>query len=137
MSLISNVIIKDGAATPADKIFVPMQPQGGQTTPASWLEKSAVSPLGWRKITLLVRPVPNGTSKVSLRISDPTLTSIADGCCVDAKTPVVSYTDIFSAEFSIPFKATKANRADILAYAKNFLGHAVMKSAVEDLELVW
>lgn len=137
MSLIKNIVLKDGQAVPADHTFVPACPQVGDKTPATWFEKNANSPIGWRKITLLVRPVPNGTSKVTIRVSDPTLALTADGCCVDVNTPVVSYTDIFSCEFSLPYKATKANRADILAFAKGFLGDAVVTAAVEELELVW
>nr|AMQ23558.1 maturation [Leviviridae sp.] len=90
MSLIKNIVLKDGKAVPADHTFVPACPQVGDKTPATWFEKNANSPIGWRKITLLVRPVPNGTSKVTIRVSDPTLALTADGCCVDVNTRIVS-----------------------------------------------
>lgn len=136
MAAIANIVLADGQTTPANKTFVPFIAQVG-IAPAVWYEKSAANPLGYRRITLSVNFKPNGVSKVRLQISDPVLASFGANCCVDTNTPVVSYTDIFDATFSLPSSSTQANRKDILAYAKNMLGTTVMQEAVWDLSPVF
>lgn len=136
MAAISNIVLADGQTTPANKTFVPFTSQVG-SAPAVWYEKTAANPLGYRRITLSVNFKSSGVSKVRLQISDPVLASMGANCCVDTNTPVVSYTDIFDATFSLPSSSTQANRKDILAYAKNMLGTAVMQDAVWDLTPVF
>lgn len=130
----NNIVIKDGAAVPADHTFTPYSTQTSKDAPAVWYERSGSTPLGWRRITLSVTAVVNGISKVRIVISDPVLAQANANCCVDQNTPLVSYTDFANISFSIPFQATVDNRKDILAYAKNLLGHNIITSAVVDLQ---
>lgn len=129
----NNIVIKDGLPAPADHTFAPYQPQQGADNPSVWYERATTSPLGWRRITLSVKAVPNGISKVRIVVSDPVLQSIDNKCCVDANTPVVSYTDFANISFNLPFNATEQNRKDILAYAKNLLGTTIISDAVVNL----
>lgn len=131
-----QIVIKDGATTPTDHTFTPYTPQMGSlksVTPAVWYERSGTSPLGWRRITMSVEVNVSGISKVRIVISDPVLAAIDNNCCVDANTPVVSYTDFANIVFSLPFKATESNRKDILAFAKNLLGNSVVTDAIVNL----
>lgn len=130
----NNIVIKDGQATPVDHTFTPYQPQQGNNTAAIWYERSGTTPLGWRRITLSVDTQVKGISKVRIVISDPVLANLSQGCCVDQNTPAVSYTDFANISFNLPYNATDANRKDILAYAKNLLGHAVVTDAVVNLQ---
>lgn len=129
----NNIVIMDGLPTPADHTFTPYQPQNGKNTPAIWYERSASTPLGWRRITLSVEAVVSGISKVRIVVSDPVLTAIDNKCCIDANTPAVSYTDFANISFSVPFQSTEQNRKDILAYAKNLLGTTTIFDAVVNL----
>lgn len=132
MAAIANLVLADGQSTPANHTFVPQNPQFGDK-PAVWFERDATNPLGYRRVTLSVIFKQNGISKVRVQISDPILAELESGCCIDANTPVVSYTDIFDATFSLPSKSTIATRKDILAFAKNMLAHSVMTDSVVSL----
>ena len=136
MANIANIVIGNGATPVANLTFTPQTPQVGDT-PAEWYERSASSPLGYRKITLSVAFRSTGVSKVRLKVSDPVLATFGANCCVDQNTPQVSYTDIADLTFSVPSSATLANRKDILAFVKNILGQKVMTDAVESLEGAW
>lgn len=136
MSQIGQIVIKNGAAAPADVTFTPRATQsrnGKDTIPAEWLAFNGDTFIGSRRITLSVESVYNGISKVRVVIADPILATPSQGCCVDVSTKQVAYTDFFNGTFSVPSSSTKAQRADILAFAKNLLGHTVLKEAVEDL----
>lgn len=133
MAQIANITLADGQATPANRTFVPGNPQGS-STPAIWFDKSPGNPVAFRRLTLKVEAKVNGISKVRIAIADPILASMSAGCCVDSNVPAVSYTDFCNVEFSIPSSSTLQNRKDILAYVKNFLATSVATSAVVDLE---
>jgi hypothetical protein len=137
MAQIANLVLADGQSTPANHTFEPMTPQQGTSVPAQWLNKEAISNIGYRRVTLSVKYNPNGVSKVKAVISDPVLASVAAGCCVDVNTPQVAYTDIASIEFSIPAAATLQNKKDILAYAKNLLSNQVMTDAIVNMQPAW
>lgn len=136
MAQIANITLADGQTTPANHTFEPMNAQNGDS-PALWLNKEATSNIGYRKITLSVKYVANGISKVRVVIADPVLATPSAGCCVDQNTPAIAYTDFFDATFTIPFAATLQNKKDILAYAKNLLGTAVMTDAVVNMAPAW
>ncbi len=136
MAQIANLILADGQATPANHTFVPMQPQTG-ITPSQWLNKEAASNIGYRKVSMFVKYVSNGTSKVTIRIADPVLASVPAGCCVDTNTPQVAYSTFFECTFSVPYGATLQNKKDILAYARNLLGTQVVTDAVVDMTPAW
>lgn len=136
MSLISNLILADGKATPANHTFVPQTPQVGDK-PAVWFEPSANSPLGYFQVTAHTRFNASGVSKVRLKISLPNLATPGAGCCVDTNTPVVSYTQIADLQFSIPMNATTDQRKDLLAFAKSLLGTTMASDAVVNLQTAW
>lgn len=133
MGTITTLTLADGQATPASHVFTPYTGQKG-SNPATWFNREAVSPIGFRKVTLSVDFNQTGTSKIRAVISDPVLASVAAGCCVDQNTPQVAYTDFADITFKIPMGATLQNRKDILAYAKNFLASSAMATAIENLE---
>lgn len=133
MPTISQIVLADGQATPANKTFTPVTSQKGDS-PAVWYERSASSPLGYRRLTIFVTAKTNAVSKVRIVIADPVLASFGANCCIDSNTPQVSYTDFFDCTFSLPASSTLANRKDILAYAKNVLANAFVIAAVENLE---
>lgn len=136
MAAITSLILADGLATPVNRTFVPAQPQVGNS-PAVWYEKTATTPAGYLKITSLVTRNGNGVYKVRFTVALPVLAIVPAGCCVDANTPAVSYTEIFNGEFSMPQGTTVAQRKDLRAFSRNLLNHAMAISAIEDLEIAW
>lgn len=133
MPSIALLQLKDGQATPVNHDFTPQSSQIGDQ-PAVWYNREANTPLGYRRVTLSVKAVTNGVSKVRVVIADPILVNPSSACCIDKSTPQVSYTDFFDATFSVPFQSSAANRADILAYAKNMLASDFISQAVLKLE---
>lgn len=129
MGQIANLLLKNGAATPVDVTFSPQMPQVGEN-PAQWLNKDALSPIGYRKVTLFVKAQVSGMSKVTIKIEDPKLTT-TEGI------PTIGYFTSFMGTFNLPATSQTQDRKDILAYAKNLLGHAVLTGAVVDLEPVY
>lgn len=132
MAQIANLVLQNSAS--ANVTFVPYLPQQGNSAPATWLEKSSGNPLGYRKVTMSVKYVANGVSKVRFRIEDPVLAALGSNCCVDANTPIVSYTTLVDMTFSIPSSAGLTQRKDILSYASTLLGSTAAIVAVQGLE---
>lgn len=136
MAAITAITLADGQATPVNHTFVPFQPQMGNQ-PAVWLEKSNASPTGWFRLTQSVTKNGAGVYKVKHSLSIPVLAVAGAGCCVDANTPVISYTEFFNGEFSLPAGTTSANRKDIRAYIRNLYANAVIGASIEDLEIAY
>lgn len=135
MAQISQLSLADGQTTPASHVFKPTLPQQG-STPAQWVNAESATLVGNRKVTLRVAERQN-KYEVEVRVTDPVLSVVSDTCCDMQNVPAVAYTNTFSGTFTIAKSATLQNRKDILAYAKNILAAAAVKTAVEDLEQVW
>lgn len=136
MSAITTLTLADGQSTPVNHTFVPYQPStSGQ--PAIWYDKSPATPSGYWRITAAISQNGSKVYKTKFTVSIPILASVSAGCCVDANTPVISYTELCNIEFSSPQSSTVAQRKDLLAIAKNLLGNAMAVSAVVDLESAW
>jgi hypothetical protein len=121
MAAIAPLVLADGLTT--NRTFDVNTSQEG-LNPAIWLEKTAGSYAGFQKASLLVKRTPNGTTtRISLRITCPIIG--LDGN--------LSHQSQFNASFVMPDKGVEAERADILAFAKNMLADAQIIDAVEKL----
>jgi hypothetical protein len=76
--------------------------------------------------------------KCTVKLLSPTLevTSPSTGTGIQP-APTKGYDCTFIGDFLLPERATKANRADIIAYARNALAHATVKTVIEELENVY
>lgn len=135
MAQIMPITLADGKSSPANHIFNPTLPQKG-SEPALWTNAETDTMVGNRKVTLRVLEKANKFD-VEARVQDPVLSAIPTTCCEPGNIPAIAYTDVVSISFSIAKSSTEANRKDILAYAKNLLGTAVMADAVTKLEQAW
>jgi arylamine N-acetyltransferase len=125
MPVISTVTLADGQTTPVNHNFEVGSSQQSDSLPASWYDRSGGTFSSFKGITALVKRNPRTQStKVSMRITDPTL---------DAVTGVLKHKTLATVEFVLPDSATLQNRKDILAYAKNILANASVGSMVTDL----
>ncbi len=138
MAAQGNLVLADGQATPVNKTFtangVSNAVSGG--TLAQYADKSSGIAIGFPTVSLLVRTSAKKTD-VDKRITLPVLETISGSDGGYTPSPKVAY-EVFSREqFVLPARCVLQNRKDILAFSKNLNGHAVMSSAVADLEPVW
>lgn len=145
MSAITTITINDGQATPVATNFVPSGMDQTKNL-ASYVNRSASGiVIGYPRIQVSLAP-PTGNSRASgpariyrakFAIDLPVLETLGNSDSGVTPPPTVAYTARFSGEFLLPERATLQNRKDILAFAKNLLGHAVTGSLVQDLEAIW
>lgn len=146
MAALANIIINDGQATPVAHTF---SPSGPDKNGVSYLaDRSGGIPLGYPTMSLDLRePLvakpgqassSNRIYKVTLGIIVPTLeTATGSTSGGYAPVPQLAYETAVRIEFRLPERSALQSRKDILAYAKNLLGHATVVSMVQDLEAVY
>jgi hypothetical protein len=76
-------------------------------------------------------------NEVRKKIVVPTLEVISGSDGGYTPSPKVAYEVMSDETFKLPARSTQQNRKDVLAFSKNMNAHAVMTSAVHDLEPVW
>ena len=137
MAAIATLVLADGASTPVNHNFAPVNVIAGL---AKWTDRSGGINLGMPVATLAVRP-PQGKSrstKVSAKIVVPTLEVTAPSTSTGIQpAPTKAYDCFLNLEFVLPERASLQERKNILAYAQNFLAHAVMTAAVQTDEPVF
>lgn len=119
---ISNVVITDGT-TPLT--FEPFTGQVGSQTPASWLEKSSGTFIGYKQLTLMLARSKGakGALKSTVALKFPKLGTV-DGM------EVVIHNSLFNGSVTIPDTMTLSERTAFAAYIKAAIDAAVFKDAV-------
>lgn len=119
MTQIANIVVKNGAATPADVTFVAYQPQSG-SDPAVWYAKTGDTRNKWTSLTSTVRRTPNKASKLRFNITIPLFDVLG-----------VQYGSIpTSVEMTIADVAPATNISDAQAYLANIMASAVIKDMI-------
>lgn len=128
----ANIVINDGQATPAAHTYVPVgKPLG--TDYEYFVERSSGVPNAQAEIRLRLRtPVPNSGSPYKV---DATVL-VPETAIVNGETVVLSQNRV-DVTFTLSPKSTSADRADVLAFARNLLANAIVESLVEDLETIY
>lgn len=127
MSQIANIVLKNGAATPADVTFTPVQPMNGES-PAHWSLRNDILLQARQDIRLSIQENGNGTTRVRGSVTMPVTRTDA------ASALSVLHKNLFNFEFVLPSTSGVADRKDIAAYAKNFLALSVVQDAVINFE---
>lgn len=135
MSAITQITLQDGQTTPANIVFIPVNPQQGNT-PAAWRSENGTTTATDRKLSLRTLAKAN-KYEVEVRISDPVAAAIPSNCCDATNIPVVAYTDIGSVSLSFSKDSTKQQRLDLLAMLSSMLESSPVEDAVSKLEIVW
>lgn len=139
MTAIAAMTIADGQATPVNHTFAPVNidVQGV----ARWADRSGGIALGFPVITFSLKsPTLQSrnyrlTTKVVTPVLEQTSPSTATGI---QPAPTKAYDLIFTGEFVLPERSTAAERANILAYVKNYFANAaVIPPAVSSFESVY
>jgi hypothetical protein len=135
MAAIATIAIDDGQATPVSHDFDPANVQDGIAKYEDRVDGIAV---GYPSITVSVRRPTKGSRayKVMIKVAVPTLEQASSGGTF-VPPPTNAYDNLAVMEFMLPERSSLDERKDILAYAKNLLAHAVVESAVHDLESVY
>lgn len=127
MPAASNITIYNGAAVPVQKTFSVVAPQNGG------------SPAEFRDVTIPVRGQQPIITELVARASGNAsrdkvkFTIVLPIVRTSGSVEVVADYATFRGEFTLPNTMLAAERADILAFAKNLCAHASIASAVNDV----
>lgn len=127
MPAIAAIALNDGATpTPAPHTFSPVTTNGSK---AEYADRAPTTPNGYRKLQYTLEP-PSGqrtTYKMTLGIHNPTEATV-DGSVVVVRYQAGSLTLNFAPD------STAQERLDTIAYVRNFLSDATVKTSVQNLE---
>lgn len=123
-----DLVIKNGAATPADKTFTLMTPAAGDSSPALWALKEGTISKVFPTIEESARKNASGDArKCFITVKVPSsYTEVATG-----KTAVDS-SAVFNGTVTMPADFPEALKNDFVAYVSNALGHALIKACMRD-----
>jgi hypothetical protein len=138
MSAIAVLTLNDGAATPVAHTFSPVMIDSNGV--AAYADRIGGVALGFPKVTFSVRPPTktNRNYRVTAKIVTPVLEVTSPNTATGIQPgPTLAYQPLVNVEFVLPERSSLQQRKDLLAYARNFLAHAVVTSAVQDFETVY
>jgi hypothetical protein len=133
----ASITINDGATTPVAHSFTPVNVNSDGV--AKYSDKALGIAIGYPIITLQPKESnkQNRSNKVLGKVALPVLEQVAGSTNTGfTPAPVVAYTLYFNFDFALPDRCTLQNRKDILAYAKNLIGNALLASLVQDGEYI-
>lgn len=138
MSAFAPIILADGASTPENHTFSPVNIDAAGV--AKLADRSGGISVGFPTVTLSVRN-PSSTSKnyrVTAKVVVPTLevTSPSTGSGIQP-APTKAYDLLGTLEFVLPERSTLLERQHLYAYVKNFLANANVSNAVQTFEAIY
>jgi hypothetical protein len=146
MPSIGNIVLADGQGTPVNHTFQPIFIDAAGV--AFFEDTTGGIPLGYGRLSIsLKRPASNlqpgsnsssAVYRAKIKVEAPTLevTSPSTGSGIQP-APTISYTCVADMVFVMPARSSLQNRKDIVAYAKNALGHATVQSVLHDLNAIY
>lgn len=138
MTAIAALTLADGQATPVNHTFSPVNIDSAGI--AKWADRVGGIALGFPVVSFTLRN-PTKTSrvyKVSGKVVVPVLEVTSPSTSTGIQpAPTKAYDLTATIEMILPERSTAAQRADLLAYSKNFLANAVMSAAVASFESVY
>lgn len=138
MSAIAALTLADGAATPVNHTFSPVNID--QAGVAKWADRSGGIALGFPVVTLSLRN-PSKTSR-NFRLTAKVVTPVLEVTSPSTSTgiqpaPTLAYNVTANIDIVLPERSTQQQRKDMAAFMKNFLANAVITNAVENFESVY
>lgn len=121
MTQITDITVKNGAATPADQVFTAFQPQAG-SEPAVWYAKTGDKRIGWSSFTASVRRT-NGTNKAS-KLQANFVIPLVDSLGARVGEIPASFS------ITLPDTATQLDINNATAYVTNLLSSSFVKSMI-------
>lgn len=123
----TDIVIKNGAGTPVDKIFTLLAPAAGDNSYANWrLKEGAISSV-FPRIAMLARANGNNARKANIKMQIPS--SYTD--TVTGLTKVGSSFDL-NIDVTVPDDFPESLKSDAVAFAKNLVAHAITQAVMRD-----
>lgn len=123
----TDLVVKNGAATPVDKTFVLISPAAGDGGVAEWALKEGTISSVFPQFTAMARTTGNQSRQLRLKVRLPS--SYND--TVTGKTNVDTAAE-FNGTFSIPSSYPEALKPDFVAYCTNLVNTALVKAMIKD-----
>lgn len=138
MSAFSPIVISDGQTTPVAHTFSPVKIDSIGV--AKFADRATGIAIGFPALTFSLRS-PNKTSrnyKLMAKVVVPTLEVTSPSTASGLQpAPTKAYDLIATIEFVLPERSTSVERANLLAYAKNFLANSNITNAVNSFEEIY
>lgn len=131
----SSLVINDGQGTPVAHTFAPngsMQ-LADKKVVSEWVDRSPATKVGY--LTIREQHAPsnqNGLEKIRWVIEKPTTETLSG-----APAPTKAYANTVVIEAWIHDRASVAELADLVAFAKNFTANAYFATKVNTRERTW
>lgn len=137
MAAIATLVLADGATTPVNHNFDPVNIVGDV---AKWSDRSGGIALGFPTVTHSLR-VPNKDSR-NYRLAVKVVTPVLEVTSPSTSTgiqpaPTKAYDLLCNVEFVLPERSTLQQRKDVLAYVKDMLAKSVVTNAIQNFEAVF
>lgn len=135
-----NLTLNDGQTTPVAHTFSTNGAgwsDSAQAIVANWVDRSPGFAIGYWKASLSFKePSKNKKNYTVLAKSSVPVMEVLNSSTYSGITPAptVSYMPISTTKFDIPERSSSDSRKNQLAIHRNLIAHAVMTSAVVDLE---
>lgn len=123
----SNLVVKNGAATPADKTFTSISPAAGDGGLASWALKEGTISAVFPSLTAMARATSNNSRQLRVKFRLPSsFTDAATGRTIVASGAEMNVT------FSVPGDFPELLKNDFTAYSLNLLTTPLFKEMIRD-----
>lgn len=139
MAAQANVVILDGAGTPASRTFAPKGVVGidQKQTKAVWRENAGLY-LGQPTIEEYhTLPNSNGIEKFKWVFKLPTLQTVGTNDAGITPPAGVAYVTMATVEFNLPQSATDLELSHIRAFVENFAATVQFENSVELRDATW
>lgn len=128
------LVLFNGASTPVNKSFTPVNGYGGAKQPAVWTLKEGVSPMAHCRVEIGMVRNSNGTNRVKYKVIVPNVTNDP---IVGPKLVSKCIFDSEGGGYIIPENATQDQINDLEAYVRTLIGTQVFKDWVKTSEAAY
>lgn len=136
MPAAANIVIKDGATTPADRTFQPAGYVGADKNAAIFVERTSGVLVGQNEIVIARRPANGGpTRKQTIKLTYPTTQSVTDDAGVT--TQKVVYQELAAVDFVVSAQSTTQERKHLRCLLGNLMLNALVAQALDNDETFW
>lgn len=123
MTQLTDITVKNGAATPLDTLFIAVTPQSGSDA-ALWYFKAGLSRTSYVRLNTNVRRSgSNAATKATLNLNYPVVDTLG----------VVQYNLIGKIELTVPDQASQIDVDHMYAFLKNLFAHGQIAGNFKDL----
>jgi len=130
MPQLTSLVLKDGAATPANHTFAPRDITNGVAT----LIESTGVPIGDKKVSIALTRTQNGRQKVTMKLAVPT---VQDQVISGISRPTAVRAAYCDVTFSFDQTSGTQERKDVLAYMASLFGQSFTQDVVGNLAAVY